>query len=65
MNKTIGKRLMLLRGKKSRKEVAEGIGVTPSAVAMYERGERVPRDDIKIRYAKFFGKTVESIFFAK
>lgn len=29
---------------------------------MYERGERVPRDDLKMRIAKYFGVSVQEIF---
>ena len=32
---------------------------------MYERGERIPRDQVKKRIAHYFGKTVEEIFFAE
>jgi len=32
---------------------------------MYEIGERVPRDEVKTRLAKLYGKTVEEIFFAE
>ena len=53
-----------LRGDRTQEEVAEAIGVTKSAWAMYERGERVPRDEIKVKIAKYFGKTVEELFFA-
>lgn len=63
MNNSIGKKLIKLRGDKTRKEVATAIGVSKSAIAMYERGERVPKDNIKTRIAKFYGKNVESIFF--
>lgn len=49
---------------KSRKEVAEAIGITRSAVAMYERGDRVPRDDIKAKLAAYYKRSVSSIFFA-
>ncbi len=55
--------LKILRGGKSQKQIADEIGITKSSWAMYERGERVPRDEIKIRIAHFFGKTVEEIFF--
>lgn len=48
---------------KSRKEVAEAIGVTKSAIAMYERGERVPKDCIKAKIATYYKKSVASIFF--
>lgn len=44
-------------------EVAKACGITPQAVAMYEAGERIPRDEIKIRLAKYFKKSVGSIFF--
>ena len=53
------------KAKKSRKEVAEGVGVSISAIAMYERGERIPRDETKVAFAKYFKTTVESIFFTK
>ena len=52
-----------LRGSLSQSEIAEKIGVTKSAWAMYERGERMPRDEVKIRIAKYFNKSVEEIFF--
>ena len=34
-----------------------------STPAMYERDERVPRDEVKIRIANFFGKTVQELFY--
>lgn len=43
--------------------VATGCGVSVSAVQMYESGARVPRDSIKIKMAKFFGVTVQDLFF--
>lgn len=55
--------LRKLRGNLSQEKIAREIGVTKSAWAMYERGERVPRDEVKIRIAKHFGKTVGEIFF--
>lgn len=53
-----------LRGDKTQEEVAAGIGITKSSWAMYERGERTPRDEIKIKISKFFGVPVQEIFFA-
>ena len=32
---------------------------------MYEQGERIPRDAIKIKYAKHFNMTVGEIFFGE
>lgn len=61
--KEIGKRLMMLRGDISREELANAIGISVSAVSMYENGERIPRDDIKIKIANFFARSVQEIFF--
>lgn len=55
--------LRRLRGELSQKEIAQRIGISKSAWAMYERGERVPRDDTKILISKYFDKTVSEIFF--
>ena len=54
-----------LRGDRTQEEIAKAIGITKSSWAMYERGERTPRDETKMHIAKFFGKSVEEIFFAK
>lgn len=65
MNVTpIAKKLIELRGEKKRVVVAEDCGISVSALAMYEQGERVPRDDIKVRLAQYYGCSVEYIFFA-
>ena len=62
--KIMGEKLRALRGTRSLIEVAKAVGVGQSAMSMYEAGERVPRDAVKVKLAKFFGVTVESIFFA-
>lgn len=59
----IAERLQKLRGDKSREEVANAIGVSVSAIAMYENGERIPRDLIKVKFAEYYGKSVQEIFF--
>lgn len=59
-----GMRLRELRGNKTVEEVAKDIGISRSALAMYESEERAPRDGIKVKIAKFYGKTVQEIFFA-
>lgn len=63
----IGKRLAALRKEsgKTAMEVAAAVGISQSAVSMYESGERIPRDEVKIRLSKFYGVPVEFIFFAK
>ena len=59
----IGERLKRLRGTRTLKEVSECIGISESALSMYENGARVPRDEIKIKLAKYYKKTIQSIFF--
>ena len=61
----IGKNLKVLRQKAglSREEVSAELGVGLSALAMYERGERIPRDEIKIRIARLYEKSVDEIFY--
>lgn len=61
----IGKNLKELRQKAglSREEVSAALGVGLSALAMYERGERIPRDEIKIRIARLYEKSVDEIFY--
>lgn len=55
--------LRQLRGDLSQSEVAASIGISKSAWAMYERGERSPRDEIKVKIAAFFGVSVQDLFF--
>ena len=59
----IGKRLKALRGDKARKEVADNLGISVSAVTMYENGDRIPRDEIKEKIAEYYNTTVQVIFF--
>ena len=61
--KEIGERLLKLRGERTREEVANAIGVSLSAVSMYENGDRIPRDAIKIKIASFYQKSDQEIFF--
>lgn len=62
-NALIGQRLRELRGDRPRDEVAEALGISVSALTMYETGQRVPRDQIKVKIAEFYGTTVQEIFF--
>ena len=61
--KEVGIRLSQLRGDISREKLAKDIGVSVSAISMYENGERVPRDAIKMKIAEYFDKSVQEIFF--
>lgn len=58
-----GEKLRNLRGDKSQAQIAHELGVTPSAWAMYERNERTPRDEIKIKIAQYFNKSVQELFY--
>ena len=62
-NDVIGQRLRKLRGVMPRSRVAKAVGISVSALTMYETGQRVPRDPIKIKLAAFYGKSVQDIFF--
>ena len=59
-----GKRLRELRGKRTREEVSKETGIGITSLAMYESGERNPRDEVKLTLANYYGKTVSDIFFA-
>lgn len=60
---TVAERLIQARGGKKREEVANAVGVSLSAIAMYENGDRVPRDEIKVRLAEYYKTTVQELFF--
>lgn len=60
----IGKRLIELRGNRTQEEVAKANDISVSAIGMYERGERIPRDELKIKLAAYYNKSVQEIFFA-
>lgn len=57
-------KLIALRGKKSQAEVAKALNISCSAISMYENGERIPRDEVKRRFAQYYGTTVQDIFFS-
>ncbi len=59
------KRLIAARGSRTREEVAVALGISVSAIAMYETGRRIPRDSIKQKLADYYHLTVQEIFFAK
>lgn len=58
-----GEKMRELRGKRSKREIAEALGISLSSYVKYERGERTPKDSLKKRIAEFFGVTVSFIFF--
>ena len=62
-SKKIGDILSALRGDKTQEEVATANGISISALSMYEQGNRIPRDEVKVRLARYYQKSVEEIFF--
>ena len=61
----IGQNLIELRNGKSQASVAKDLKISVSALSMYERGERIPRDPVKVRISNYYNRPIESIFFAK
>ena len=63
--KLVGERIKNLRQEKkmSQQEFADAINVACSTVSMYENGERIPRDQIKLAIANLFAVTVDYLFF--
>jgi DNA-binding XRE family transcriptional regulator len=62
--KKIGKKLVELRGTRTQKEVAQAIKVCQSTYSMYEKGERLPSDEVKKRIAKYYKCSVQFIFYS-
>lgn len=64
-SKEIGDRLRSLRSKREKTiaEVANALGIAPSTLTAYELGDRTPRDEIKVKIANYYGRSVVSIFF--
>lgn len=60
---SVGDVLKMLRGDMTQNEVAKALGITKSSWAMYETNQRIPRDEVKIKIATYFNKTVQEIFF--
>lgn len=61
--KAIGKKLVMLRGNRPIQIIAQMLGISPSALSMYENGNRIPRDEVKIKIAHLYNTSVEEIFF--
>ena len=61
--KQAGEKLKELRGCRTQTGVARAVGITPSALSMYESGERVPRDEVKERLCAYYRVPVASVFY--
>ena len=47
----------------TQEDTAKAAGVSLSSYKAYENGERIPRDEVKVRLAEHFGTTSQAIFF--
>lgn len=68
MDKTdIARKIIELRNERklTQTELATALGISVSNIGMYETGKRIPRDEVKISMAKFFGVDVSYIFYPK
>ena len=63
----VGNTLAALRKERNEStlDVAAAVGISQSAVSMYENGVRIPRDDIKYKLSQHYGVPVGQIFFAE
>lgn len=61
--KTVRERLIAARGDRTQQEVADAVGIARSALSMYETGDRVPKDAIKVRLADYYGESVQDLFY--
>lgn len=63
--KEIGRRLRYLRDENDLTaiEICRRTGIAQSAYSNYETGLRVPRDENKVKLARMYGLTVDTIFF--
>ena len=61
----IGQRLKALRGGKPLQEVADALCITVAALEAYEAGKRMPRDEVKISLANYYGVELSTLFFTK
>lgn len=61
---TTGEKLKELRADSSIREVSSALGITYQSYWNYENDIQIPRDDIKLKIARHYGKTVDELFFA-
>lgn len=63
--KTVAERIKEARAEKglTQLELANLCGISISAVQMYEIGQRVPRDSVKVKISEALEKPVQDLFF--
>ena len=60
---TVGEKLRELRGNRSQTLVAKELGISRTALFMYENDKRLPTPSIMSKIAKYYKKSVGAIFF--
>lgn len=65
-SRTIGERLRKRResASVSVREFSRAIGITPFMCEAYERGDIIPRDEVRRKVADYYDTTVAALFFA-
>ena len=58
-----GEKLKELRGVRTRVGVARELGISPTKLANYEHAYGIPPDAMKVKLARYYGTTVEELFF--
>lgn len=56
-------KLVLLRGEKSRQDVAKDLDITPQMLGAIERGDRTPSLNLANKIANYYNVPIEDIFF--
>lgn len=60
----IGRKLRELRGETPPPVVACACDISVSALCMYETGKRIPRDEIKLKLARYYNTSIDALFYA-
>ena len=61
--KQAGAKLKELRGCRTQVGVARAVGITPTALSMYESGQRTPRDEVKEKLCAYYGVPIPEVFY--
>lgn len=59
------KKLIRLRGEKSRSIVARELNITPQMLGAIERGDRTPSLSLAKRIADYYETSIDELFFTK
>lgn len=60
---TTGEKLRFLRQDRPMSDIASACKIARCTYNLYELDRRVPNDSIKVALAKYFGRSVQEIFF--